>query len=173
LTPPNGLNLPEECILEGAEELGTMPFVIIGDEAFPLQKHVMRPYPGRKATLAQDAYNYRHSRARRIVECAFGILAARWRVFHTRIAVLPSTVNLIVQSTTILHNMLQKETTPAFAADPIGETQRQEVTGLESLRRLPTRGTTEAVDIRDKFTKYFVDHPLPWQESYIQRGLHD
>ena len=55
-----------------AEHMGPMPYVIVGDEAFPLQNHLMRPYPGRGCPEDQQVFNYRLSRARRIVENAFG-----------------------------------------------------------------------------------------------------
>ena len=89
LTPPNSLNLPSDAPVAGAEHLGRLPYVIVGDETFPLQNHLMRPYLGRQWLKAHQAYNYRHSRARRIVECAFGILSARWRILLLRCQKLP------------------------------------------------------------------------------------
>lgn len=168
LQPPNALNLPNACVIEGGEDIGPMPYVAVGDEAFPLQLHIMRPYPGRNLTNDQNAYNYRNSRARRIVECTFGILSGRWRVYHTKMGVIPSTVEAIVQATTVLHNMLQNDTTNALAVDDQSVGQ-----GLQRLRGLPTRATEHAVQIRQNFTNYFVAHPVSWQESYIQRGLID
>ena len=169
LLPPNKLSLPSDDIITGAEHLGKLPYVIVGDEAFPLQKHLMRPYPGRQCPEAQQAYNYRHSRARRIVECAFGILAARWRIFHTKIAVQPDKVNLIVQATTVLHNLLQADSTPMSTAELREETQ--EIAALENLRALGTRGTNDAITIRNTFCQFFQERPLPWQAEYIKRGL--
>jgi len=55
-----------------------MPFVNVGDEAFVLSEHVLRPYPN---SIQQRIYIYRLTRARRMVECAFGILASKWRFF--------------------------------------------------------------------------------------------
>ncbi|KAJ8953422.1 hypothetical protein NQ318_023539 [Aromia moschata] len=53
------------------------PYVIVGDEAFPLLENLMRPYPGRsELDITHTIYNYRHSRARRISENAFGMLAS-------------------------------------------------------------------------------------------------
>ena len=73
----------------------------------------MRPYPGRHFTLDQDAYNYRHSKERCIVECGFGIMATHWRVFYTRLARLPDNVSNVEQAAVVSHNMLQCDTTPA------------------------------------------------------------
>ena len=57
------------------------PYVIIGDDAFPLKPYLMKPYAGRGLTPEQIIFNYRLSRARRISENAFGILAARFQIF--------------------------------------------------------------------------------------------
>ena len=54
------------------------PFVMVGDEAFPLRTYLMKPFPQRNLSNDQRKYNYRLSRARRIVENAFGILANRY-----------------------------------------------------------------------------------------------
>lgn len=64
-----------------------IPWVFVGDEAFGLSKHVMRPYGGKNLDVLQKIFNYRLSRARRYVECAFGILANKWRIFHRLINV--------------------------------------------------------------------------------------
>ena len=70
-----------------------MPHCIVGDEAFPLQLDLMRPYPrgtgGTRMPRDQRIFNYRLSRARRIVENAFGILAQRFRFLNRRIALSP------------------------------------------------------------------------------------
>jgi len=58
------------------------PFVFVGDEAYPLLPNLMRPFPRRNLTNEKRIYNYRQSRARRIVECAFGILVKRFNVFY-------------------------------------------------------------------------------------------
>jgi hypothetical protein len=41
--------------------------VIVGDEAFPAQEHLVRPFTGKNLSLQERVFNYRLSRARRIV----------------------------------------------------------------------------------------------------------
>jgi len=59
-----------------------MPFVIVGDEDFALSEHVLRPYANKNLSVRQRIYNCRLTGARRMVECAFVILANKWRIFH-------------------------------------------------------------------------------------------
>ncbi len=74
----------------------TVPYVFVADEAFPLMDHVLKPYPLRDLDPYQREFNYRLSRARRVVENAFGILANRFRVFHSAIQLSPEKVELVV-----------------------------------------------------------------------------
>ncbi|KAK3732051.1 hypothetical protein RRG08_026438 [Elysia crispata] len=69
------------------------PHVIVRDEAFPLMTNLIRPYPGSDLNDAKRIYNYRLSRARRISENAFGILANRWRMYHRKLSQPPENVD--------------------------------------------------------------------------------
>ena len=59
-----------------------VPQVLLGDEAFPLRCDMVRPFGRNTLTNERCIFNYRLSRARKVVEIAFGILANQWRIFH-------------------------------------------------------------------------------------------
>jgi hypothetical protein len=62
-----------------------MPFVIIGDEAYPLKTYLMKPFARKDLSYEERVFNYRLSRTRRCVECPFGILTAKWRLLNKAI----------------------------------------------------------------------------------------
>lgn len=83
--------------------------VIVGDEAFPLKSYLMKPFPRTfQQPLREKVFNYRLSRARRIVENAFGILSSRFRVFRTHILLAPDTIIKLVKAACALHNWITK-----------------------------------------------------------------
>ena len=88
---------------------GPVPYCFVADEAFPLCCDLMRPFATLSAALEQalKVFNYRLSRARCIVQNAFGILAQRWRVFHRKLNILPENADKIVKASIVLHNFLR------------------------------------------------------------------
>lgn len=76
------LNLPQDNALPGRQT--PVPFVFDADDAFPLQNYTMKPYSGNnEAGSTKRIFNYRLSRARRVVENAFGTLSVVFRVLRT------------------------------------------------------------------------------------------
>lgn len=86
-----------------------LPYFVVADEAFQLHKNVMRPYSGRCLSDDKSIFNYRLSRARRVIENTFGILVSRWQIFRRPICAYPSTVGRLVMACVILHNFLMTE----------------------------------------------------------------
>ena len=58
-----------------------IPYTAIWDEAFPFKTYLMKPFASRTLDAKRRIYNYRHSRARHTVECAFSILASKFENF--------------------------------------------------------------------------------------------
>ncbi len=76
-------NIPAPAPLPESDQLA--PYCIVADEAFPLKDYLMKPYPNSRLSVEQYIFNYRLSRAQRVVENAFGTLANRFRVLLTTI----------------------------------------------------------------------------------------
>ena len=66
----------------------------------------MRPFARNALVNERCIFNYRFSRARKVAENAFGILANCWRLYHHHIYLNPDNVTTVVKATVVLHNIL-------------------------------------------------------------------
>lgn len=165
----NELNLPTSRPLYDGEATD-IPFVFLGNEAYRLHKNLMRPFPRRSLTSDDfRIYNYRHSRARRIVECAFGILRARFRIFTTEICVAPDKVDVIVLAACVLHNFIKKKQC-SYLDNQIVEETFPVLTSIADARN-PRRPSIEALKIREELKNYFTSAKgsVPWQNAAINK----
>lgn len=67
----------------------------------------MKAYPGNNLTEERKHFNYRLSRARMTIECAFGRLKGRWRCLLKRLDNDITSVSEIVKSCCTLHNICE------------------------------------------------------------------
>lgn len=155
------LQLPADLPLPGADHRGPQPHVFVADEAFPLQKNLMRPFPGRNLPRERRVFNYRLSRARLVVENAFGILSSQWRMYRRAIEVHPEVAEKCVRATCVLHNFLRKTTAVR------GSIRVAEVEPLPGLGRVAANNSArEAIAVREAFASFFsAEGPVPWQDT--------
>ncbi|CAI6347335.1 unnamed protein product [Macrosiphum euphorbiae] len=113
-------------------------------------------------------FNYRLSRARPVVENAFGILAARWRCFRGHLEVQPEIVDKIVLASCCLHNMLCADN----AFEPDNESLQLPEAALLNLDPLRRNSTREAFQVREKFRDYFNSDAgsVVWQVESVRKG---
>ena len=98
------LNLPPPRKLGNDTTL--YPYVFVGEDAFPLKPCLIKPYPRENISIEERIYNYRISRARRIVENGFGIATSRFRVFHRPMCENVDTTVAVTKAVIAVHNLL-------------------------------------------------------------------
>lgn len=87
------LNIPEP---ESVSFDLDLEYVFVGDDAFALRPDLIKPYNRDCLNNERRICNYRISRARRVVENTFRILALRFRIFHTAINLDVETIESVV-----------------------------------------------------------------------------
>ncbi|GBP12610.1 Protein ALP1-like [Eumeta japonica] len=173
-------NIPDPENIESSSRC--LPYVFVTDDAFPLRAVMLKPY--RQAGLnnhEKKIFNYRLSRARRLVEYAFGILSSRFRIYHTQINIEPDKIENIVMATIALHNFLMENVpysyapTRCFYHENINngtvvnrgyDTARSTMEDLQ--RQNQGNVLNNAKIIRQEYQNYFVNEgKVPWQDNFI------
>lgn len=167
------LNFPQSKPLPGRQK--EIPYFFVGDEAFAFTDTLMKPYSGMHPKGSyQRIFNYRLSRARRVVENVFGILSAVFRVLRKPMLLEPSKAELVVMAAVHLHNFLRKSPTSAplytpqgFFESEDGMNDSQSRSSLLPLRNIPRRPTRNAQEIREELSEYFQNEgQIVWQNNY-------
>ncbi|XP_068992408.1 uncharacterized protein [Neodiprion pinetum] len=161
LNPENRqLNIPEGASKLSGSDI-QMPYFFIGDEAFPIGQHLMRPFTGNYLGERKNIFNYRLSRARRIIENSFGILAKKWAIYNRPIVAIPENINKYILTTVCLHNYIRHQ-----EGDNIQFQNNDEV--IENIEN----GIAYAVNVRETLSNYFLTPPgmVNWQYDYVTRG---
>ncbi|KAJ8968124.1 hypothetical protein NQ317_002987 [Molorchus minor] len=162
---------------EGTDtENGLLPngSYLVGDDAFQLKPYLMKPHSKYNRPLTQEEriFNYRLSRARRIIE-----KLSRFRVFDRKLDVKLSTVNKIVSAACALHNWLATTSRGTYLSrgaideenvdtgELIPGNWRSEIRELRHLEKYGGRRTTLlSKKIRSRLTEYFsAEGAVPWQ----------
>jgi len=173
LSLPKADNLPLSDI--------NAPYVFVADDAFPLMENVIKPFSIRNLSKEETIYNYRVSRARRIVENVFGILTSRFRIFLSQINLDPDKVSILVMACCYLHNFLRRKKVESYFQGGLdienvntGEVISADWRSDSSLLALEVpqgrNSTVAAKEVRLKFCSYFNNAgAVPWQENAVNK----
>ncbi|XP_025206287.1 uncharacterized protein LOC112602428 isoform X2 [Melanaphis sacchari] len=96
----------------------------------------MRPFPSRNLNAFRENYNKRLFAARKCIECAFGILRAKWRI-------LDGDSDLDYCQEMLYSNAQENQINNLHETGNHGGARR---------------GSTRAQEIRNEFAKFFLDH---------------
>jgi hypothetical protein len=160
------LRLPPPQNIEGITT--TICYHIVGDDAFPLRKDVMKPSPHRSLDKPKRIFNYRLSRARRVVEAR--------RVVLTTIKLHPDKVVDIILATCCLHNfMVEKNKNNYISVQDFEDVEHlnfmnsqwrsdPQLCGLQTSSS--RNSTTNAKNQHTELANYFLSASgsVPWQE---------
>lgn len=159
----NDLQIPESKPIL-SQNATPIPYVFVADEAFGQSDKVMRPFGGSNLTIKKKNFNYRLSRARRYIECSFGILANKWQIFHRPINVNLDLAVSIVKTCCVLHNYVRERDGYQFE-------DTLTIPGLQEVPKGSQRATRRGVSYRDMFADYFMtEGKLSWQMSRIHEN---
>lgn len=156
----NELDIPQARSL--TLEMGLkVPYVFVADNAFAINEHILRDFSNHNLSIKQRVFNYRLHRARRYVECAFGILSNKWRIFHRAINVSKPFAKNIVKGCIVLHNIIRKK--DGYRTEDLIISSGSKLQNLPLVKTQSTNKTGQGV--RSCFANYFVskDGQLPWQ----------
>lgn len=156
----NTLNIPKSKPLSTGGD--SVPFTFIGDEAFGLSTYMQRPYGGKNLTQQKKIFNYRLSRARRYIECSFGILTNKWRIFHRPLNLKVENAESIIRACCVLHNFVRNR-------DGFDFENTLNVIGLNEDESITRECERSAFTIREKFAQYFSSEEgsVPWQNNCV------
>ena len=181
----NKLNIPGPTSLPNSQKI--LPHVFVADDAFGLKPHMMKPFPFQNMPPDGRIFNYRLSRARRVIENTFGIAASRFRIFHRPIVASVEKVQAITKAVVALHNYLMRKNSlnacrycPRNYIDQDSATgvtagewreKQSEISGLQPLKRVGSNNySMDASFVRQQFKEYFnSEGAVEWQWELVDR----
>ena len=155
------------------------PYFLVGDDAFALRMTMMKPYSHRFLSHDERIFNYRTSRARRVVENTFGIMAMRFRCLLTPLAVQPENAIVITKACVILHQIMRLRYPGLQNADMDQEAANGQIirgawrdaammAEMREVQRAP-RETRDGKLLRTALKHYYNSEAgsVPWQEAAL------
>ena len=152
-------------------------YFIVADDAFALKTWMMKPLPIRNMSVNQRIFNYRLSRATKVVVNVFGILASRFRCLLGTMPQSPQRVTDIALTCCVLHNLLRLRN--ANNADiPVDhdadhnhdEANLPDNPTLHDMQEVYRGNANRAAKLQREYLIHYVNSEVgsvPWQQDMI------
>lgn len=168
--------LPQRCL--------PVPYIMVADDAFAMTSYMLKPYGYRNQPAPNRIFNYRLSRARRIIENVFGIMSSKFRVLRKPINLAPNKVKDVTLAICALHNFLISTTKYYLCPGLVDfeDPSTHEIVNGEWRNEPPPEGSLFPIqrgqqrnysvsqkDVRDEFREYFMTTAgeVQWQYRLI------
>nr|CAI5833040.1 unnamed protein product [Callosobruchus analis] len=114
----------------------------------------MRHFPSRNLDNKSENFNKRLSRARKCIECAFGIWTGKWRILNKAIETNKQHACLIIKTTCLLHNIL-RELEGSSGEDNFDINNKEYACSTTRMSRRNNSSSIAARDVRNRFSDFF------------------
>lgn len=128
---------------------------------------MLKPFSKNRLSAEERIFNYRLSRARRVIENTFGILGSKWRIYRSAINASLELTEKIIKATVCLHNWLRNHQGHNYVESNFVD---KDVAGknFRSLTPANHNASNVAKETRKQFCDYFVGTgAVEWQNSKI------
>ena len=143
------------------------PPILLGDSAFPFETWLMKPFSKAVLSKKETNINYRLSRARMVVEGAYGQLKGRWRLLLRKSEGGLFQIKMATLACMVLHNVCldQGDTIPSkldLSIDPVtrqvrDRTKLREILMMKSSRKVVDPSSTQANTVRKMIVEKLWD----------------
>lgn len=168
--------LPQRCL--------PVPYIMVADDAFAMTSYILKPYGYRNQPAPNRIFNYRLSRARRVIENVFGIMSSKFRVLRKPINLAPDKVKDVTLAICTLHNFLMSTSKNYLCSGSVDfeNPSTHEIVNGEWRNDPPPEGTLYPLErgrqrnyaisqkeVRDEFREYFMTTAgeVQWQYQFI------
>ncbi|XP_050032302.2 uncharacterized protein [Dermacentor andersoni] len=147
----NKARLPKVVKVASSPDI-LLPPVFVADDSLPLERRIMKPFGDTNLTQDKRMFNDRLSRARQVVDDAFGTMENRFGCLRTVIQERPERAAAIIYATCVLHNFLGNS-----MPSPPGASAEGSFGGSTFFRFPLSCGKTspDGAAIRDDLTAFF------------------